>query len=72
MLEKLKGYTVGQLIDTVTALPKMLDGWKTYLMIVITVVDQIGAQKGLWAADQLRELIEIALGAAALRAGVGK
>ena len=76
MLEKIKGLTIGAIIDfvasLVTTVKDGLAGKKTYLMIAIAVIDQIGAAQGYWAASHMREIAEGALGAAALRAGVGK
>jgi len=76
MLDKIKAITLGSIIDgiavAVATVKDGLAGKKTYLMIVIAVVDQFGAGQGWWTASHLREMIEGGLGAAALRAGVGK
>ncbi len=76
MLDKIKAITVGSIIEAVAAaiatVKEGLAGKKTYLMILVMVVDQFGASQGLWAAEHLREIFEGGLFAAALRAGVGK
>lgn len=53
-----------------TSFLSSLAGWKTYIMIAVTTLDAIGAQLGWWQADTVRQMIEGALGAAALRSGV--
>lgn len=55
-----------------TAVIEWLKGKKTYIMIVIGAVDQIGVLQGWWEADHLREIIEGAFGLAAARAGMKK
>ena len=53
-----------------------LDGKKTYIVIVVTAVFNIGVAAGWWPVDgavyQIINAILIALGIGALRAGVTK
>lgn len=49
-----------------------LSGYRTYIMIVVGAVDQIGTLNGWWDANHLREVVEGALGLAFLRAGMNK
>lgn len=59
----LNGLSVGALIE-------WLKGKKTYIMIAVVALDELGATQGWWAADHLREVIELALGGAAARAAL--
>lgn len=76
MLDKIKAVTLGSIIEAIAAavvtVKDGLAGKKTYLMIIIAVVDQFGAGQGWWEANHLREVLEGGLGLAALRAGVQK
>ncbi len=47
-----------------------LVGKKTYVMIVIDAIDQIGIAQGWWEEAKLRHIIEGALTLGFLRAGV--
>lgn len=47
-----------------------LVGKKTYMMIAVTALDSVGVQQGWWAEGGLRQVVEMALAAAFLRAGV--
>lgn len=51
---------------------EFLAGRKTYIMIVVGAVDQIGTLYGYWEANHLREIVEAAFGLAFLRAGMNK
>lgn len=61
-----------QINFNIGALTEWLRGKKTYIMILVGAVDQIGALQGWWESDKLREIVEAALGLAAARAGMGK
>ena len=47
-----------------------LKGKKTYIMILVGALDQIGVLYGYWEANHLREIAEATFGLAFLRAGV--
>ena len=47
-----------------------LVGKKTYLMIVVDALDQVGIAQGWWEEARIREIIEGALTLGFLRAGV--
>ena len=47
-----------------------LVGKKTYVMIVIDALDQVGIELGWWEEAKLRSIVEMALTLGFLRAGV--
>lgn len=47
-----------------------LRGKKTYIMILVGALDQVGVLYGYWEASHLREIAEATFGLAFLRAGV--
>ncbi len=47
-----------------------LVGKKTYVMIVVDALDQIGVAQGWWDSAQIRHIVEAALTLGFLRAGV--
>lgn len=53
-----------------TQVLEWLKGKKTYIMIVVGAIDQIGVLQGYWDANHLREVVEGAFGLIFLRAGI--
>lgn len=49
-----------------------LTGKKTYLMIVVDALDQIGVAQGWWEGSRIREIVEAAFTMGFFRAGVTK
>lgn len=47
-----------------------LQGKKTYIMILVDCVDQIGVQNGYWEANAIRHIVEFTFTAGFLRAGI--
>jgi len=47
-----------------------LKGKRTYLMIMVDAIDQLGVYEGWWADSPLRYITEFALTGAAFRAGL--
>lgn len=57
-------------IEGVQACVEWLKGKKTYIMILVGAVDQIGVTQGYWDEGRLREIAEATLGFIFLRMGV--
>lgn len=62
-MDALKTLSVGTIVE-------WLRGKKTYILAVVIMIDELGAAKGLWAPNHVREVIEFALAGTALRAAV--
>lgn len=51
---------------------EFLRGKKTYVMIAVDALDQVGIALEWWSESRLREIVEFAFTAGFLRAGVEK
>ena len=51
---------------------EFLKGKKTYVMIVVDALDQVGVTQGWWDESRLREIVEFLFTAGFLRAGIEK
>ena len=51
---------------------EFLRGKKTYIMIAVDALDQVGIAQGWWEESRLREVVEFAFTMGFLRAGVEK
>lgn len=55
-----------------TTVTTFLAGKKTYVMIAVDALDQIGVAQGWWEGSRVREIVEAAFTAGFFRAGVTK
>lgn len=53
-----------------TGIQGFLAGYRTYILIVVGTIDQVGVQLGYWSENNFRAIAEAALGLAFLRSAV--
>ena len=51
---------------------EFLRGKKTYVMIAVDALDQVGVAQGWWEGSRIREVVEFMFTAGFLRAGIEK